>query len=182
MSIQVPYTRSHAVLHLLVDSTGIKGLGEGELKCKKHGPEQRRQWCKLHIGIDATTLQIRTICVTSNNVSDTAVIPDLLKQLPADETLESLTEDGAYDTQPTYEAVIRHSAIPIIPPRKNARIRRGSVFEHHHNPTIAACRRLGRSIWKRWSGYHQRSLVETKMHCIKRMGERVMSRTFKRHK
>ena len=29
-----------------------------------------------------------------------------------------------------------------------------------------------------WSGYHRRSLVETKMNCIKRLGERVMSRTF----
>ena len=47
-------------------------------------------------------------------------------------------------------------------------------------PAIAACRRLGRSIWKRWIGYHRRCLVETKMNCIKRLGERVMSRTFER--
>ena len=32
----------------------------------------------------------------------------------------------------------------------------------------------------RWIGYHRRSLVETKMNCIKRLGERVMSRTFER--
>ena len=36
---------------------------------------------------------------------------------------------------------------PIIPPRKNAKV---------YNAAIAAFRRLGRSIWKRWSGYHQR--------------------------
>jgi len=29
---------------LLVDSTGIKFLGEGEWKRKKHGAEYRRQW------------------------------------------------------------------------------------------------------------------------------------------
>ena len=69
LHVQVPYARSQAGLHLLVDSTGIKFLGEGEWKCKKHGPERRRQWRKLHIGIDAQTLQIRAICVTSNNVS-----------------------------------------------------------------------------------------------------------------
>ncbi|MEN2432970.1 hypothetical protein [Comamonas sp. F1-6] len=28
--------------------------------------------------------------------------------------------------------------------------------------------------------YHRRSLVETKMHCVKRLDERVMSRTFER--
>lgn len=133
----------------------------------------------MHIGIDADTLQIRAICVTSNNVSDASVLCDLLEQLPPDEALKSLTGDGAYDTQPAYEAVIRRGAIPLIPPRKNARVRRGTVFEHR-NAAIAVCRRLGRSIWKRWIGYHRRSLVETKMNCIKRLGERVMSRTFER--
>ena len=32
----------------------------------------------------------------------------------------------------------------------------------------------------RWSGYHQRSLVETKMHCFKLQGERIMARDFDR--
>ncbi|MBP7647202.1 MAG: IS5 family transposase [Comamonas sp.] len=179
LNVQVPYTRSQAGLHLLVDSTGIKFLGEGEWKCKKHGSERRRQWRKLHIGIDAQTLQIRAICVTSNNVSDASILPELLQQLPGDETLESVIGDGAYDTQSVYKAVIRRGARPVIPPRKNARIRKGRFFEHR-NAAIAACRRLGLSIWKRWIGYHRRSLVETKMNCIKRLGERVMSRTFER--
>ena len=48
--------------------------------------------------IDAQTLQVRAICVTSNNVSDAAVMPDVLQPLPDDEVLESLTGDGAYDT------------------------------------------------------------------------------------
>lgn len=85
LNVQIPYTRNQAGLRLLVDSTGIKFLGEGEWKCKKHGSEYRRQWRKLHIGIDAQTMQIRAICVTSNNVSDAAMIPDLLDQLPAGE-------------------------------------------------------------------------------------------------
>ena len=48
------------------------------------------------------------------------------------------------------------------------------------NEAVLACNRLGRRIWKVWSGYHRRSLVETKMHCFKRLGERVMARTFER--
>jgi hypothetical protein len=31
-----------------------------------------------------------------------------------------------------------------------------------------------------WRGYHRRSLVETKMHWFKRLGECVMARTFER--
>ena len=66
LDVQIPYTRSKAGLSLLVASTGIKFLGEGEWKSKKHGAEYRPSAA----GIDADTLQIRVICVTSNNVSD----------------------------------------------------------------------------------------------------------------
>jgi len=63
LDVQIAYRLSSDGLNLLLDSTGIKFLGG--------------QWCKLHIGIDAQTLQVRAICVTSNNVSD-AVVPHLL--------------------------------------------------------------------------------------------------------
>ncbi|OHX13889.1 transposase [Chromobacterium sphagni] len=46
------------------------------------------------------------------------------------------------------------------------------------NEILRATKRLGRAIWKRWSGYHRRSLVETKMHCFKLLGERVTARRF----
>ena len=117
--------------------------------------------------------------MTSNNVSDAAVVPDLLAQVPENEAIASFTGDGAYDTQPVYEAVMQRGAIPIVPPRKNARIRKGAAFAYR-NGAIDACRRLGRGIWKTWSGYHRRSLVETKMRCFKLLGERVMARDFDR--
>lgn len=146
---------------------------------KKHDAEGRRQWRKLHICIDAQTLQIRAICVTSNEVSDAVVVADLLEQVPLNEAVLSLTGDVAYDTQPVYEAVIQRGAVPITPPRKNARIRKGDAFGYR-NAALAACRCLGRRIWEVWSGYHRRSLVESKMNCIKRLGERGISRTFER--
>ncbi|EHN67122.1 Transposase DDE domain [Comamonas testosteroni] len=149
------------------------------MEVQKHGAERRRQRRNLHIGIDAQTLQVRAICVTSNNVSDAVVVPHLLVQLPADESLLSVTGYGACGTKPVYAAVMKRNAMPIIPPRKNARMRKGTAFAHR-NAAIAACRRFGRKLWRSWSGYHQPSLVETKMHCIKRLGERVMSRTFER--
>ena len=35
-------------------------------------------------------------------------------------------------------------------------------------------------IWKKWSGDHRRSLVETKMRCFKLLGKCVMARDFDR--
>ena len=69
----------------------------------------------------------------------------------------------------------------VIAPRKNARLwKRVSPGSAHRNEAVLACKRFGRHLWKVWSGYHRRSLVETKMNCIKRLSERVMSRTFER--
>ena len=64
---------------LIVDSMGLKFLGEGEWKRKKHQPEYHRQWHKLHIGIDAKTLQIHAIQLTTNNVSDSQVLIYLIR-------------------------------------------------------------------------------------------------------
>ena len=37
---------------------------------------------------------------------------------------------------------------------------------------------IGRSLWKKWSGYHRRILVEIKMHCIKLLGDKLTARSF----
>jgi hypothetical protein len=39
---------------------------------------------------------------------------------------------------------------------------------------------LGRAIWRKWSGYYQRSLVECKMRCLKLLGEQLMAKDFNR--
>lgn len=47
---------SSGELHLLVDSTGIKIMGEGKRKTRKHGSFYHRQWRNVHRGMDADTL------------------------------------------------------------------------------------------------------------------------------
>ena len=48
------------------------------------------------------------------------------------------------------------------------------------NDAVNAQRYLGRTLWRRWSGYHRRSRVDTKMHCIKLLGQSLMARDFER--
>jgi IS5 family transposase len=168
-------------LHLLVDSTGIKMMGEGEWKTRKHGASYRRQWRKVHIGIDAETLDIRAIEVTTNAIGDAPVLPDLLAQIPADEQISSVGGDGAYDTKKCHAAIAERDAEAIIPVRRNGRPwKEDGPGTAARNATLRAIKRLGRTIWKKWSDYHRRSLVETKMHCFKLLGQRVMARTFDR--
>ena len=179
IDIAISYQKSSDGLHLLVDSTGLKFLGEGEWKRKKHGAEYRRQWRKLHIAIDAKTLQIRAVQLTTNNVSDSQVLEDLLAQIPLDEPIDSVYTDGAYDTKHCREVILDRDAYAIIPPRKNAKPWKDQQARSiKRNELLKIVKRLGRSLWKKWSGYHRRSLVETKMHCIKLLGDKLSARNF----
>jgi IS5 family transposase len=42
LSVAITARPNNAGLHLLIDSTGVKMLGEGEWKTKKHGADYRR--------------------------------------------------------------------------------------------------------------------------------------------
>ena len=179
LSVAIPYRPSSGALHLLIDSTGIKAEGEGEWFAKKHGPSKPRQWRKVHLGIDADTLEIRAIEVTGSRVGDAPILPELLAQIPADQPIDKVSADGAYDTRACHAAIAARSACAVIPARKNARPwLETTPGAQARNEILRATRRLGRTIWRRWSGYHRRSLVETKMRCFKLLGERVMARNF----
>ena len=121
IDIAISYQKTCDGLYLLIDSTGLNFLSKGEWKRKKHQPEYRRQWRKLHIGIDAETLQIRAVQLTTNNVSDSQVLGDLLDQIPQDERIDSVYTDGAYDTKQCRQVIADRQAHVMIPPRKNAK-------------------------------------------------------------
>ena len=121
------------------------------------------------------------------------MLPELLDQIPPDQEIGSVTADGAVDTRKCHDAIAArgthafgHSfgpmaVMPSLPPRKNARPWKpdcpGAVAR---NEALRASKRFGRTIWRRWSGYHRRSRVETKMHCVKLLGQRLAARDFDR--
>lgn len=149
LDIAISYQKSNAGLHLLVDSTGLKFLGEGEWKCKKYQPEYRRQWRKLHIGIDAETMQILAVQLTTNNVSDSQVLGDLLDQIPPDEQIDFVYTDGAYDTKRCRQVISERQAHAVIPPRKNAKPWKAKKLSSlERNELLRTIKRLGRTLWK----------------------------------
>ncbi len=104
-------------------------------------------------------------------------MPDLLAQLPSAEWIGSISGDGAYDTRRVYEASAAREAALIVPTRRNARPwKRRTSGAEQRNESLRAIRHLGRRFWKRWSGYHRRSLAETAMSRLKRLGERLSAR------
>ena len=177
LAVQIPYRRVDGPLSLLVDSTGIKFLGDGEWHARKHGPSRRRQWRKVHLAMDTATSDIRAVEFTSSREGDSPTLPDLLDQIPDDEQIGSVTADGAYDTRRCHTAILDRNATAIIPIRKNGRLwREDCPAAAARNTILRDVRQEGRAGWKRRSGYHARSRAEAKMRCLKAFGERIAAR------
>lgn len=177
LAVQIPYRRADGPLNLLVDSTGIKFLGDGEWQARKHGVQGRRQWRKVHLAMDTATSDIRAVEFTSSGDGDSPVLPELLDQIPEGEEIGTVTADGAYDTRRCHTAIIDRQATAIIPIRKNGRPwKEDCPAAIARNETLRATRHYGRAFWKRWAGYHARSRIEAKMRCLKAFGERITAR------
>ena len=95
----------------------------------------------------------------------------------------SISADGAYDTEGTYEAAYaqgegQHVRV-VISPRHNAQLSpRPSVALQERNRNIRSIHRLGRRQWYKWSGYSKRSVVENTIYRYKRIiGRGMRSRT-----
>ena len=175
--VQIPYRRADGPLNLLVDSTGIKFLGDGEWQARKHGVQGRRQWRKVHLAIDTATSDIRAVEFTPSREGDSPVLPDLLAQIPDDEDIGTVTADGAYDTRRCHSAIIARGGTAIISIRKNGRPwKEDCPAAKARNETLRATRHYGRAFWKRWAGYHTRSRAEARIRGLKSFGERIAAR------
>jgi hypothetical protein len=177
LAVQISSRRAPGPLNLLVDSTGIKFLGDGEWLARKHGTHRRRQYRKVHLAMDTATGDIRAVEFTSSRDGDSPVLPDLLDQIPPDEQIGTVIGDGAFDTRRCHTAILDRGGTAVIPIRKNGRLwKEDCPAACARNDILRATRRFGRANWKQWSGYHARSRTEARMRCLKSFGERIASR------
>jgi IS5 family transposase len=146
------------IQHLVFDASGLKVFGEGEWKVRTHGQDYRRRWRKLHIGIDADSQQVVVALLTDANVVDPRTLPRQLKQVDA--KVERVYGDGAYDSRACYRAIHQRGARAIIPPRSGSR-RQQDAYLKDRNHNLRGVEKHGLKGWKKRSGYHRRSLVET---------------------
>jgi len=165
-------------IHILVDSTGLKIYGAGQWPEDKHGSKSPREWCKLHLAVDADTGEIFAEVLSDQNSSDISQITDLLEQI--DRPVASFAADGAYDSDETYRSLRHHSpgVSIIVPPR--ARLLPENIYgppdqRDWHSRTIAE---HGRMRWQAITNYGRRSNVETTMGRYKSViGNHLRSRT-----
>ena len=108
------------------------------------------------------------------------------KLLPKNEVVGKVYADGAYTHKPCFDAIAKVRGDPFIPVRSGTTIVRKnpSDGERLRNQLLRDRRKLGGKIqWKKQSGYHKRSLVETHMFRLKTiLGGTLKSRNFQNQK
>lgn len=114
-------------------------------------------------------------------MGDAPMLPELLAQITSEQQIATVTVDGAFDTRQCLEAIAARGAPAIIPPRKNATLwKPDTPGATARNDILRTSKRIGGTIWRRWIVYHRRSRVETKMHCLKLLGQRLSARDLDR--
>jgi hypothetical protein len=167
---------SHRPIHLFIDSTGLR-VHVGNLR----KPPKNRAWRKLQLAVDAGTGEIVASDLTSRRTHDCARVPALLKQI--DNRVASISADGGYDTEGTYESAHAQGegrAVSVrIPPGRDAQLSPGpSAALMERNRNIRSIPRFGRREWHKRSGYSKRSMVENAVYRYKTIiGRGMRSRT-----
>lgn len=175
----LPRLPAEGAVHLLIDSTGLKVYGAGQWLEEKHGARTRRDWCKLHLAVDADNFSIVAHTLTDQYGDDPSQVGPLLDQI--DTPVTQVTADGAYDGGPTYAVIADHSeAIRVaIPPRSTAVPGEITGPPGQRDRHLALIQEKGRLAWQAAMGYGKRALVETMMACYKTLiGPRLRARGF----
>ena len=146
-----------AGLHLMVDSTGLSIVGEGEWAAAKDGGRGRRGWKKLHLGVDRSGVIVAR-ALTEASVDDATTGITLIEAV--DGALGRVTADTAYDTVGFYEAAGARRATVVVPPTSTANVSRHGPRSSARDRTILAVKETGRRRWKQMSGYHGQARVE----------------------
>ena len=114
-------TSAKGPIQLVVDSTGLSIVGEGEWVAAKHGGRGPRDWKKLHVGIDRSGVIIAK-ALTEATGDDATIGIDLIDMVDGD--LASVTGDAAYDTVAFYDVAGTRGATVVVPPTKTASVSR----------------------------------------------------------
>lgn len=169
------------ITDLVMDSTGPKVYGEW--KVRTHGVQKRRTWRKYqrkyHVAIDPHSHEVVAVELTHAHVYDGHAVKKLLSDQPQ---VGKVYGDGAYSFKQSFDAIDEKGGTPLIALRRGTSLVKktpsdGEVLRNRLVREMWAAG--GKNKWKKASGYHLRSLVETPMFRLKTiLGSVVRSRTF----
>ncbi len=174
LNVELHIVPADEPLHLIVDSTGLSIVGEGEWAAVKHGGRGTRGWKKLHFGVDGSGAIVAQV-LTDGSADDAKTALKLIDAVKGN--ISRFTADGAYDTIAIYEAAGARGAEVVVPPTKTAAVSRRRPRASVRDCTITRVKKIGRRLWKKESGYHRQARVENAFFRYKSIiGDRLRAR------
>lgn len=170
-------------LVVIIDSTGLKVMGEKERMSHKHGTKERKVWRKLHLCIDEDG-EILSSTLTFHTGSDCGQVDALLQSV--DSPITAFIGDGAYDNPPTYKPLDNHqqrhaqsqNIQVIVPPNTGfQKAKKGDPSQRLQN--IHVIEDKGKLFWQNQMNYGRRARAENTMHRYKSsIGGKLKAKAF----
>jgi IS5 family transposase len=174
LRVDLRLAHSKKGIHLIVDSTGLSIVGEGEWAAAKHGNRGKRGWRKLHLGVSRSG-QIIAQVLTDSSVDDPSTGLKILNGVRGKPS--SVTGDAAYDTVAIYDAASSRGAQVVVAPTRNASVAGREPRSTARDRTIRRVDKVGRRRWKKESGSHRQGAVENAFYRYKSInGDRLRAR------
>lgn len=156
--------KAKTLLDLVFDSTGLKGYGEGEWKIKVHDKSKARCWRMLYIAMCPDTFDIVDMELKDNRAADCKMLPIILGRIKRSAKIGKVYGDKGYTSIACFDAIANCGGEAIIDIQRGLKFKaENSLGSKQRNDILLKMRSLGRKGWKKQSGYHRRSLVETQM-------------------
>ncbi len=145
----------------------------------------RRQWRKLHVGVDEDGFIVAATLTTSSE-DDPSTVPELVEQVHS--PIRRFTADGADDTRSVYELLGEVGTADIK--SGDPTLERGAVPSNgaegtwaQRNATLETIRNVGRQGWQRESQYRRQGAVENLFFRYKRtLGNSLRARGYESQK
>jgi hypothetical protein len=174
LAVELHRVPAQEPIHLIVDSSDLSFVGEGEWAAAKHGGRGTRGWKKLHLGVDGSGAIVARV-LTGGSTDDAQTGLTLIEAV--DSAVSRVTADGAYDTIAIYEAAGARGATVVVPPAKPAAVSRRRPRASARDHTILRVKEVGRRQWKKEAGYHRQARVENAFFRYKSIiGDRLRAR------
>jgi len=168
--------KSNESITIAVDSTGLKIFGSGEWCENRHGLRKRRQWRKLHITLNTSTLEVVEATLTENSVGDSTEAKNHLQVI--ENEIDEMLADGAYDCQEISNNIEEAGGLVTIPPPINAVVSKNfSTTPTQRDEHVTYINQNGRPAWEMKNHYSRRLLAENFMGRFKGIiGSKMRSR------
>src|SRR5919197_1839260 len=147
---------------IALDSTGIKVANRGEWM--QHKWHVRKGYLKIHVAVDIKKKRILSLHVTSEEVHDGKVLPELIHNMMIknNKEVKIVLADGLYESNKNLRYLSFNEIIQGTKVRKNSKCRKTS---HYLRNISVLMQKKDFDKWKDSVSYGQRWIVESVFSC-----------------